>query len=171
MKKVKKIVFLLFVVLSLMMLSSIYLKNFTTSYCYADVIGPGGDYPSRNTARTSPSRSYEDLEDLNKALIRFIIVLVIIVLVIGVLLVRFLYDRYQIEIKIKDRTKPDQFAYEMGESPTEKIIHDEDLKSEEDKKKKKENDNIQIELDMRLLFAFMLLVIGALLVFYFVNNG
>jgi len=164
MKKVKKIVFLLFVVLSLMMISSIYANKYITSYSYADVIGPGG---------YSNYHDDEDLLEINKALIRFIIVLIIIILVISVLLVRFIYDRYQIEIRIKDKNKTNQLAYETGESTTEKIIHDEDLKSEDSNNEKKENENknIQIELDMRSLFAIMLMIIGGLIIFYFVNNG
>ncbi len=152
MKKSKKVVCILIVAIILSMFA------FKTTV-YADVVAPG------------PSHSKASTDFDNETLIKIIIVLISIILVMSLIILKYIYNKYKLEVKLvrrdvqasaqgsvgaqADFTETQEFKDELG-----KNVMEETKKVENDSN----NDNIQLKLDMTKLFAVMILIVGIIII-------
>lgn len=154
MKKSKKVVCILIVAIILSMFA------FKTTV-YADIVAPG---PSHSKAKASTNYDSETL-------IKIIIVLISIILVMSIIILKYIYNKYRLEIKLvkkdvqasaqgsvgaqADFTETQEFKDELG-----KNVMEETKRVENDSN----NDNIQLKLDMTKLFAVMILIVGIIII-------
>jgi len=155
MKKSKKIVCLLIIAVILSMFA---LKTTV----YADVVDP---YWSSHTK----SNSGTDID--SDTLIKIIIVLVSIILIMSVIILKYIYNKYKLEVKLVRRdaqtvgqgsvgakvnfTESQEFKDELGENVMEETQKDVNNSN---------NENVRIEMDMTKLFAAMILIVGIIII-------
>ena len=131
-----------------------------SNYSYADAIDP-----------MFPTTTIRQRDVDNNTLIGVIIVLLTIILLMGVIILKFLYNKYKLEIKITKRndgqvaansvsgasadfTDSENFKEELGEKVLEEV----------EKANNSNDENIKLEIDMSKLFAVMLLIVGILII-------
>ena len=145
---------------------------------YADEIDIGTPSSVRHSNYYNNDYDDDDDNDVldNKDLIEIIIVLLAIILIMGIVILKYLYSKYSIEIKITKKDENPSINQsvtntEMGAQANftdtqefKEELADKVIDQVENKDVENNDENIKLELDMTKLFAVMLIIVGVLII-------
>lgn len=154
MKFVKKIT-------SILMLSMLFTFAIANNV-HADVIDPG-----------YIGGGIDDVS--NESLLKIIIILLTIILLMGIVIIKYLYSKYSVELKIVRRDEnvlnstmenaSATYSSNIESANSEGIGNENNTETMASESSNQEyNDNIKIELDMKILFASMLIIVAVLII-------
>ncbi len=149
MKKSKKAI----CVLILTIILSLFVIKTTV---YADVVDP----------YWHKSSSIKDWDFDEETLIKVIIVLISIILIMSVIILKHIYNKYKLEVKIVRKDAPGNVGahVDFTESQEFKDELGEKVFDETKKENGSDDDKVRIEMDMTKLFAVMILIVGIIII-------